>query len=113
MYNEKSRKNLKKFTSKNQPKRKGRPKGSVSIIRKIKEVLQTEDPASKKQVLELLVTSAIKHAAKGNAAYFKVIIEYIDGKVPDKTEQTVKNRGPAIFRVVYEDRKKIDDSGES
>jgi hypothetical protein len=29
MYNEKSKKNLKMFTSKNQPKKKGRPKGSL------------------------------------------------------------------------------------
>jgi hypothetical protein len=113
MYNEKSRKNLKMFTSKNQPKKKGRPRGSVSIINKIKEVLQTEDPVSKKQVLELLVTSAIKQAMKGNAPFFREIVERVDGKVTDKVEQTGKDSGPVIFHVVYDNPLKEDDLGES
>jgi hypothetical protein len=113
MYNEKSRKNLKMFTSKNQPKKRGRPKGSLSLTNALKKVLETEDPTTKKPVFELFVTAGIKHAMKGNAAYFKVIIEYIDGKVTDKVEQTGKDSGPVIFHVVYDNPLKKDDSGES
>ena len=36
MYNEKSKKNLKMFSSKNQPKKRGRPKGSLSLTNEIK-----------------------------------------------------------------------------
>jgi hypothetical protein len=113
MYNEKSRKNLKKFTSKNQPKKRGRPKGSLSLTNTLKKVLETKDPTSKKPVYELFVTAAIKHAMKGNAAYGKEIFERVDGKVTDKIEQTGKYSGPVTFRVVYEDRKKVDDSDKN
>ena len=112
MYNEKSRKNLKKFTSKNQPKKRGRPTGSLSLTNALKKVLETEDPTSNKPVFELLVTAGIKHAMKGNAAYFKEIIERVDGKVADKIEQTLKDSGPVTFVVRYEDRPKLDDSDE-
>jgi hypothetical protein len=50
MYNEKSRKNLKPFTSNNQPKKKGRPKGSLSLTNEIKKVLEGVDETSKKQI---------------------------------------------------------------
>ena len=106
MYNEKSKKNLKKFSSKNQPKKNGRPKGSLSLTKEIKKVLETIDPASKKPIHELLVTAAIKHAMKGNVGYFKEIVERVDGKVTDKTEHTGKDRKPFKFRVVYENRMK-------
>jgi hypothetical protein len=103
MYNEKSRKNLKKFTSKNQPKKRGRPKGSLSITNEIKKVLEGEDEASKKSILELLAIAATKHAMKGNAAYFKEIIERLEGKVTDKIEYTGKDGGPVELKVIYDD----------
>lgn len=112
-YNKKSLKNLKKFTSKNQPKKKGRPEGSLSLTNAFKKVLDTEDPTSKKLVTELFATACIKHAMKGNAAYFKEIIERLEGKVTDKIEQTIENSKPAVFRVIYENRPKLDDSGEN
>ena len=94
MYNEKSRKNLKMFSSKNQPKKKGRPKGSLSLTNEIKKVLEGVDEASQKTILELLAIAAAKQAMKGNSAYFKEIIERVDGKVTDKTELSVKRGGP-------------------
>ncbi len=111
-YNKKSLKNLKKFTSQNQPKKRGRPKGSLSLTNRFEEVLESEDPASKKLVSELFAAACIKHAMKGNAAFFKEIIERIDGKVADKIEQTLKDSGPVTFVVRYEDRPKLDDSDE-
>jgi len=105
MYNEKSKKNLKMFSSKNQPKKNGRPKGPLSLTKEIKKVLETVYPASKKPIHEPLVTAAIKHAMKGNAAYFKEIVERVDGKVTDKTEHTGKDSEPVKFRVIYENRR--------
>ena len=109
MYNEKSSKNLKKFTSKNQPPKRGRPKGSLSIINAIKKVLAGYDEKSKKQVLELFATAVVKNAMQGKDAYFKLIIERVDGKVTDKIEQTGKDSGPVTFVVRYENRPKADD----
>jgi hypothetical protein len=103
MYNEKSRKNLKKFSSKNQPKKKGRPKGSLSITNEIKKVLESVDPASKKPICKLLAVAATRQAIKGNAPYFKEIVDRIDGKITDKMEYTLKGRGPVEVKVIYED----------
>jgi hypothetical protein len=86
MYNEKSRKNLKPFSSKRQPKKNGRPKGSLSLTNEIKKVLAGLDPASRKPIVELLAIAATKQAMNGNSVYFREIIERIDGKVPDKIE---------------------------
>jgi hypothetical protein len=103
VYNEKSKKNLKMFTSKNQPKKKGRPKGSLSLTNEIKKVLESVDPASRKPILELLAIAAARQAIKGNSPYFKEIIERLDGKVADKTELTGKDGGPVNLKVVYDD----------
>ncbi len=103
MYNEKSKKNLKMFSSKNQPKKNGRSKGSLSLTNEIKKVLEGVDDASKKQIIELVAIAAAKQAIKGNAAYFKEIIERVDGKITDKTELTLKNGEPLEIKVTYED----------
>lgn len=102
MYNEKSRKNLKPFSAEYQPKKRGRPKGSLSLINEIKEVLKTVDPVSKKPIIELLATAGVKQAMQGKSAYFKEIIERLDGKVVDKTGQE-GNDGPVKIEVTYED----------
>ncbi|MBN1547257.1 MAG: hypothetical protein JW902_11405 [Syntrophaceae bacterium] len=104
MYNEKSKKNLRKFSSEYQPKKKGRPKGSLSITNEIKKILEQTDEASKKTVAELLARSATKHAMKGNAAYFKEIVNRIDGKINDKTEPAHEDKGPITFRVIYNEK---------
>lgn len=103
MYNEKSRKNLKKFTSKNQPKKRGRPKGSLSLTSEIKKVLESVDPASRKSICELIAVAAAKQAIKGNSPYFKEIIDRIDGKMTDKAEYTLRGGGPVEVRVIYDD----------
>jgi hypothetical protein len=103
MYNEKSKKNLKMFSSKNQPKKRGRPTGSLSVINEIKKVLEGVDEASKKTILELLATAATKQAMKGNSAYFKEIIERLDGKVTDKIEHAGRDGRPIKLEVTYED----------
>jgi len=84
----------------------------LSVINEIKKVLRGYDEKSKKQVLELFATAAVKNAMQGKDAYFKLIIERIDGKLPDKTEQTGKDSGPTIFKVIYENRPELADSDE-
>lgn len=103
MYNEKSKKNLKMFSSEYQPKKNGRPKGSLSITNEIIEVLQDIDITSSKPVKQLLARAAVKHAMKGNGAYFREIVNRIDGKITDKPEPTHKDKSPITFRVVYDD----------
>jgi hypothetical protein len=104
MYNEKSKKNLSMFSKENQPKKKGRPKGSLSLVNEIKKVLEGVDEASKKSILELMAIAAAKQAMKGNSAYFKEIIERLDGKVTDKTEHIIRDGRPIKLEVTYEDR---------
>jgi hypothetical protein len=112
MYNEKSRKNLKKFSKGHQPPRRGRRKGSVSFTNALKKVLEGVDPVTKKTILELLALAATKHAMKGNAAFFREILSRVDGKVPERVEadggKEGKKKEPFTFKVVYEDWKKKD-----
>jgi hypothetical protein len=103
MYNEKSKKNLSMFSKENQPKKKGRPKGSLSLVNEIKKVLEGVDKASKKSILELMAIAAAKQAMKGNSAYFKEIIERLDGKVTDKTEHIIRDGRPIKLEVTYEE----------
>ena len=103
MYNKKSKKNLKMFSKENQPKKKGRPKGSLSLVNEIKKVLEGVDEASKKSILELMAIAAAKQAMKGNSAYFKEIIERLDGKVTDKTEHIIRDGRPIKLEVTYEE----------
>jgi hypothetical protein len=103
MYNEKSKKNLSMFSKENQPKKKGRPKGSLSLVNEIKKVLEGVDEASKKSILELMAIAAAKQAMKGNSAYFKEIIERLDGKVTDKTEHIIRDGRPIKLEVTYEE----------
>ena len=114
MYNEKSKENLKMFSSKNQPKKNGRPKGSLSLTKEIKKILESVEENSKKQVAELFATAVLKQAMKGNPACLKEVFERVDGKVPDKTENTGKDGGPVTMRIIYEDQKKDPDmNGEN
>ncbi|MDD5039123.1 MAG: hypothetical protein PHN78_07380 [Dehalococcoidales bacterium] len=79
----------------------------MSLTTSIRKVLGGVDDATKKKIVDLLAISATKHAMKGNAAFFKEIIDRIDGKVSDKTEVTGKNKGPITFKVVYVDKEPV------
>ena len=110
MYNENSKKNLKPFSSKHQPPKRGRPKGSLSVINSIKKVLEGTDEKSQRQIIDLLAIAAVQHAMKGNAAYFKLITEHLDGKVPDKPEHHGTDGKPIRFHVSYVDESKKEDN---
>jgi hypothetical protein len=65
-----------------------------SIATAIKKLLAE----SKELTPEILAESCIKHALKGSPQHIKLIMEYIDGKVPDKLEQKTD------INVVYLDK---------
>jgi hypothetical protein len=60
----------------------GRPKGSVSITNELKKVLAEDGNAEK------MARAMVLHAAKGNGAAIKHILERVDGKVPDEVVLT-------------------------
>lgn len=60
----------------------GRPKGSVSITNELKKVLAEDGNAEK------VARAMVLHAAKGNGAAIKHILERVDGKVPDEVVLT-------------------------
>lgn len=111
MYNKKSKNNLKPFSSDYQPKNRGRKKGPVSIVAAWKKVLAEIDPASGKQIVELLAISDIQRAMKGDSTISKEMLNRIDGKVPERPEHTGQKK-PIKFTVVYEDEKSVDDEDE-
>jgi hypothetical protein len=97
MYNEKSKKNLKMFSKTNQPSKRGRPKGFSSLKGEIKKVMDVIDESSNKRIMELLAISAVKHAIKGNAAYFKEILSCYE------SEETNNSENPVQITFVYKD----------
>jgi hypothetical protein len=70
----------------------GRPKGATSLTGILRELLASEVPGAVQEhgvpltYAQLLVRTAVKHAAQGNASFYKEIAERIDGKVPDRVE---------------------------
>lgn len=70
----------------------GRPKGTFSLEKRLRMILEAHDEKEGRE----LALAAIKHAKDGNAAYFKQIIDRIDGPVVEKQDIT------ADVRVVYE-----------
>ena len=65
----------------------------------------------KSQSLSFLPLPVTKQAMDGNAAYFKEIIERLDGKIPEKIEQTGKGSGLVTMRIIHDTPKKEDDYG--
>ena len=100
MFNKKSKKNLKMFTSEYQPQKNGRPKGSVSFTTELKKRLEMVDPKSGEEFIKFLVNAAIQHAIKGNAAYFKEIVERLDGLITDDIECREKEPAKIFFKYV-------------
>lgn len=87
---------------KNDPRinRKGRPKGSLSVVEAIKRKLQEETKDStieqKKTYLDVLITQIFKKAiAEGDVSMIKDIINRVDGLPIKKIEQMGKD-GKAI-----------------
>jgi hypothetical protein len=102
-FNPKSLENLKPFEKGHKPAG-GRPKGSVSLVTVIERMLtqkiELPDPLSKKrltkEVRDWIVTSLLTKAMKGDISAIKEILERIDGKVTQKTEDVTPKHEDAL-----------------
>ena len=65
---------------------KGRPKG-VSIHQKLRDLLESEDGDA---LVEAIARAGIEHAVGGNPKFWEMVVSIIDGKIPDKIEQSNK-----------------------
>jgi hypothetical protein len=83
----------------------GRPVGSVSIVTKLKRLMEQEfsdfDPTdnnklTKKQIQEWIALKLVVQAMKGDMTAIKEALERIDGKVLQKLESTGKDGEPLI-----------------
>ena len=61
---------------------KGRPKG-VSIHQKLRDLLESEDGDA---LVDAIAKAGIEHAVNGNPKFWEMIVQIIDGKIPDKLE---------------------------
>ena len=73
---------------------KGRPKGP-SLVDALKKVLQE---MGEEETLKKLARAWVGQSAKGNAVFFKELIERLDGKVAQKTELSGAEGGPVEVR---------------
>ena len=108
MFNEKSRRNLKPFTSTYQPEVRGRPRGSLSVKNEIRKVLEKIDPVSKKSVAEILAEAAVKHAIKGNINFFKAVCEIAEINIKDQEPPMVQS---IVVRFVRPDKSEEGNDG--
>lgn len=85
----------------------GKPKGSVSIVAKIKEELAKTPEGQKASYLEALVKQILRKAiVEGNEGMIKLIVSYIDG-MPKQTmaldarveEVEVDDRDPRVVAL--------------
>ncbi len=94
----------------------GRPKGSISLVKILKEKLQEISTTNKKKtVAEVLIDKLISSAIKGNnIKAMKDIIDRIDGK-PTQTTRVGNIEGETISLVIggEEDEDDTDEISES
>jgi hypothetical protein len=62
----------------------GRPKGSVSVVKYIKQLLEANEDEQAKKLAQALILQA----AKGNGAALKQILDRVDGPVKQEMEVT-------------------------
>jgi len=78
-----------------QPGNPGKPVGAgkgpmlTTILRRMLQAERTNDKGEKIRVADAFIAAGILHARKGNAAFFKEIIDRIDGKQASVVEAVV------------------------
>ncbi len=81
-------KTLKPFQSGPDPRRntKGRPKGSRNVRTVIMEILKEKVPFNGKMTRKdkVIVMQLLRKAAKGNLDAAEIVMDRVDGKVPDE-----------------------------
>lgn len=107
--NEKSLANLKRF-EKGHPGMGGRPKGSISIVKVIEKMLSQEieiknpftKQKEKKKIVEAIATALFAKGLSGDVSAIKELLDRIDGKVVQKTENVNLNHEDAL-RMLSDD----------
>jgi hypothetical protein len=92
--------NLKKFSSTYQPKKNGRPKGSLNSKTILNKFLaleqQVKNPITgefeKMSVYELMSLSIIAKARKGDLQAYKEILDRLEGKAQQKIDHTTDGK---------------------
>lgn len=94
------------FSSTNQPAKRGRKKGSLSLTTLVKQALSDKDLLEAKR----FTRSWIKNAKAGKQAPFNALLDRVDGPVEKKLELTGKKGGPLILQYVSpkEDKSEIE-----
>ena len=72
----------------------GRPKGSISLVERLKKRLR-EHPEQIDTILDALFEQAIN----GSSKHLEIILDRIDGKVADKVEIVMKIQTEIIHRI--------------
>lgn len=82
----------------------GRPIGSVSIVEGIRRKLLEVEPGTKKQYLELFLSSYFKNAIKdGDNQLMRDMINRIDGMPQQKTDLTTNGKDLVVKTIMYGD----------
>lgn len=82
----------------------GRPVGSVSIVEGIRRKLLEVEPGTKKQYLELFLSSYFKNAIKdGDNQLMRDMINRIDGMPQQKTDLTTNGKDLVVKTIMYGD----------
>ena len=63
-------------------------KRGPSIVKAIKDMLQREMDVNGELCPTKIAEAIAQHGKDGNAAMMKILLEYTDGKVPDKVHHT-------------------------
>ena len=86
-------KTLKPFQSGPDPRRntKGRPKGSRNTRTVLMEILKEKVPFNGKMTRKdvIIVKQILRKAAKGNLKAAKMVLDRVDGKVPEEIKITI------------------------
>jgi len=92
MYNKKSLENLKPFSAQNQPKKRGRRKGSLSIKNSLKKILAEYDEDTGRYVIELLAKAIVQQAMSGKWDYFHFIYRLIEVDMQESMLENIMAR---------------------
>lgn len=58
----------------------GRPKGSISLLKRFKNALKIKDPSTGKPFLDLMIENAVKRAINKGGQEIKLILDLIEEK---------------------------------
>ena len=92
--NHKSNNNLKSWQPGQSGNPKGRPVGTVSVVTKIKQRIR-EHPEEADSIVDALFTAA----KNGSSKHLEIILERIDGKIPDVNVQIKLIRTEIVHKL--------------